>query len=257
MSLLISRTRALAGVAALLACSNSTEPNADCTNLPLAPESDRVDLVTPVFRTRATSPIRSSPISRLHSAVLLGSEDGLPLRIETTLLPTAKTITVNGQAVQAHESQYVAFLDGRIHEVALDWYAQADDGAVWYLGEDVFNYEDGVLADTEGTWMADRDGPAAMIMPADPQVGDVYRPENIPGLVFEEVTVSAAGIDVDGPSGSVTGAIEVDELHMEGTHETKLFAPDYGEFFTASGPTSRRSRSRCRRMRSRVRFLRH
>ena len=28
-----------------------------------------------------------------------------------------------------------------------------------------------------------------MIMPADPRVGDVYRPENIPGLVFEEVTV--------------------------------------------------------------------
>ena len=32
---------------------------------------------------------------------------------------------------------------------------------------------------------------AAMIMPADPKVGDVYRPENIPGFVFEEVTVKA------------------------------------------------------------------
>jgi hypothetical protein len=32
-------------------------------------------------------------------------------------------------------SQYAAFLGGRIHEVASDSYAQADDGSVWYFGE--------------------------------------------------------------------------------------------------------------------------
>src|SRR3712207_7251147 len=51
------------------------------------------------------------------------------------------------------------------------------------------NYEDGVVADTHGTWLAGRDGPPGMIMPADPSPGQVYRPENIPDLVFEEVTV--------------------------------------------------------------------
>ena len=60
----------------------------------------------------------------------------------------------------------VAYLDGRIHEVALDWYAQADDGSAWYFGEDVFNYEDGKVADTEGTWIVGGETPAAMIMPA-------------------------------------------------------------------------------------------
>ena len=34
----------------------------------------------------------------------------------------------------------MAYIDGRIEEVALDLYAQADDGSVWYLGEDVFDY---------------------------------------------------------------------------------------------------------------------
>ncbi|MDT5245463.1 MAG: hypothetical protein QOD36_2839, partial [Mycobacterium sp.] len=57
--------------------------------------------------------------------------------------------------------QYVAYLDGRIHEVAIDWYAQADDGSVWYFGEDVFNYEDGKVADTNGTWVAGDTTPAA------------------------------------------------------------------------------------------------
>jgi hypothetical protein len=89
--------------------------------------------------------------------------------------------------------QYVAYSGGRILEVALDWYAQADDGSVWYFGEDVFNYEDGVVADTHGTWLAGRDGPPGMIMPANPAGDQVYRPENIPGLVFEEVTVKSTG----------------------------------------------------------------
>lgn len=60
------------------------------------------------------------------------------------------------------------------------------------------------------------------------------RPENIPGLVFEEVTVKSVGVTVDGPLGPIQGAILVDELHMDGGHEDKTFAPDYGEFYTAA-----------------------
>ncbi len=48
-------------------------------------------------------------------------------------------------------------------------------------------------------------GRGGMIMPAHPHVGDVYRPENIPGLVFEEVTVKQTNVTVAGPSGPVHG----------------------------------------------------
>jgi hypothetical protein len=205
------------------------------TGLGCAPASELVDLAEPSFLdpTNVTNPL--FPISQLHSALLLGNIDGHLFRTETTLLPETKTIDLNGQQVEALVSQYVAYLDGRIHEVALDWYAQADDGSVWYLGEEVFNYEDGVIADTEGTWLAGKDGPAAMIMPADPQVGDVYRPENSPGIVYEEVTVKSIGETVDGPHGPVEGAIVTEELHMDGSHENKIFAPGYGEFLTGVG----------------------
>ena len=203
--------------------------------LPTAPESALVDLAAPTFAnpTNVTNPL--FPISRLHSVLMLGRVDRLPFRTEVTLLPETKTIAWNGQAVEVLVSQYVAYLDGRIHEVAIDWYAQADDGSVWYFGEDVFNYEDGVVADTNGTWLAGKDGPAAMIMPADPQVGDVYRPENIPGVVYEEVTVKSIDQTVHGPHGPVAGAIVVEELHQDGTYEEKIFAPGYGEFLTGSG----------------------
>jgi len=201
--------------------------------LQLASKSERVDLVAPPFSkpTEITNPL--FPISELHSALLNGTVDGKPFRTETTLLPGTRIIEwPKGRPVETLVSQYVAFLDGRIEEVALDFYAQADDGSVWYLGEDVFNYKDGLIADRAGTWLAGRDGPAAMIMPADPKVGDAYLPENTPGFVFEEVTVKAVGQTVQGPQGPVSGAIIAGELHQDGSRENKTFAPGYGEFYT-------------------------
>ncbi len=57
------------------------------------------------------------------------------------------------------------------------------------------------MADTSGTWIAGKEGPAAMIMPASPRIGDVNRPETSAGLVWEEVAVKAIAKTVDGPRG--------------------------------------------------------
>jgi hypothetical protein len=174
---------------------------AGLSKLPLAPDKQRVDLVAPAFSnpTNVTNPL--FPISRLRSAILNGQIDGKAFRVETTLLPeTAIVEWTDGQCVETLVSQYVAYLDGRIEEVALDRYAQPD-----------------------------------VIMPGRPRLGDVYRPENIAGLVFEEVTVKTVGKTLDGPRGRIGGAIVASELHDDGTREDKAFAPGYGEFFTGQG----------------------
>lgn len=201
--------------------------------LPVAPLDKRVDLVAPAFSnpTDVTNPL--FPISDLHSAVLNGVVDGKVFRTETTLLPDTRVIQWSpGQCIETLVSQYLAFLDGRIEEAALDFYAQADDGSVWYFGEDVYNYRDGIIADTSGTWLAGKEGPIAMIMPADPKIGDVFRVENIVGLVFEEITVTELARTVAGPRGPVEVMV-VRQLHDDGTFADKLFGPGYGEFFTA------------------------
>jgi hypothetical protein len=208
---------------------------ANLDKLPLAPESRRVDLAAPSFSspTEITNPL--FPISELHSAILTGRVEGKAFHTETTLLPETRMIEwAPGQWVEALISQYHASLDGRIEEVALDYYAQADDGSVWYLGEDVFDYNRaGLVVSTEGTWLAGREGPPEMIMPAAPTVGDVHRAENIPSVAFEEVAIKKTGETVSGPRGSVEGAIIARELHDDGTYSDKVFAPGYGEFFTA------------------------
>jgi hypothetical protein len=86
------------------------------------------------------------------------------------------------------------WLDGELVEDTHDWLAQDVDGNVWYLGEIAVNYEDGEIADLEGSWKAGEDGAKpGFWMPADPQAGDVYRQEWLPGEAEDVVEV----IDTD------------------------------------------------------------
>jgi hypothetical protein len=203
--------------------------------LPLAPERDRVDVAEPTFSdpTTITNPL--FPISDLHSVIFSGEVEGKPFHTETTLLPETRLIEwSDGKRVETRISQYFAYLDGRIEEVALDYYAQADDGSVWYFGEELWDFnEDGFIDSTEGAWLAGVDGPPAMIMPGEPRVGDVHRAENVPPVAFEEVEVTTVDETVDGPAGPVEGALIGRELHLDGTFSDKVFAPGYGEFYSA------------------------
>ena len=136
------------------ATAAATIPQPAVTSSRLAPDSRRVDLALPTFTdpTAITNPL--FPVSSQESVVLAGEVDGEPFRTEVTLLPQTRIIEWQGQPVETLISQYVAFLGGLIHEVAYDLYAQADDGSVWYFGEDVFNFADGAIVDTHGTWIA-------------------------------------------------------------------------------------------------------
>ena len=165
-----------------------------------------VDLGKPGFSDPGRISNPRFPIGELTQVPQLGHEAGESLRVEVTRLPGTKVLRWDGQKVGTVPSQFVAYRGGRIQEVAIDYYAQADDGSVWYFGEDVANYENGVVADYK------------------------YRPENIPGLVFEQDTIRSTSETVDGPRGPVKGAALVQELLMDGTLEEKAFAPGYGEF---------------------------
>jgi hypothetical protein len=213
-----------------------TIPQPVVRGLDVAPASERVDLAMPTFSdpTNITNPL--FPVSKQRSVLFLGHVDGEPFRTEVTLLPFTRIVEWQGQRVETLVSQYMAYLDGRIQEVAYDLYAQADDGSVWYFGEDVSDFRDGAIVTKEGTWLAGKDAPAAMIMPGHPAVGDVYRTENSPGFAFEEVTVTSVDRTLAGPVGPIQGGLVAQELHMDGKTEDKQFAPGYGEFYTADGP---------------------
>ena len=73
-------------------------------------------------------------------------------------------------------------VDGVVTEDTYDWYAQDDEGNVWYMGEDTKEYDNGEVVSTAGSWEAGIDGAMpGIVMLADPQVGLSYRQEYYKG----------------------------------------------------------------------------
>ncbi len=84
--------------------------------------------------------------------------------------------------VEVHDER---FLDGRLLEDTRDWFAQDDDGTVWYFGENTALIDDrGLPVDLSETWTAGVDGAQpGIIMEAHPVIGDFLPPGvNRPGF---------------------------------------------------------------------------
>jgi len=72
----------------------------------------------------------------------------------------------------------VVELDGEVIEDTDDWYAQDDEGNIWYFGEISQEFEEGELVGIEGSWKAGVDyAKPGVIMWANPEIGKVYRQE--------------------------------------------------------------------------------
>lgn len=93
------------------------------------------------------------------------------------------TVTVTGETIEVQGVTCIVVrdtveIDGVLIEDTDDWFAQDVEGNVWYFGEISRNFEDGLLSDLDGSWMAGKDGAkAGIVMEAAPQVGDIYRQE--------------------------------------------------------------------------------
>jgi len=116
-----------------------------------------------------------------------GTEDGVPTSNEVFVTHDTKEIL----GVEATVVRDLAFEDGVLREKTFDWYAQDEDGNVWYLGEDTKELDDeGNVISTGGSWEAGLDGAEpGIIMLADPRVGDRYHQEFAPGVAEDEAKV--------------------------------------------------------------------
>ena len=132
------------------------------------------------------------------------TEDGLETVVETVLATTRTILGVDCVIVNVAED-----VDGLLMEDTFDWYAQDDDGNVWYMGEDVTNYEyddDGNLIGTnkDGSWEAGQDvagtgtlAEAGHQMPATPSPGASYFQEFYEDEAEDMSFTVASGIDVE------------------------------------------------------------
>jgi len=191
----------------------------------------------PGFGVRSPRPVFSNPtaitnpylpLASLNQDILEGTEEGVAVRIERTRKAGTKTFTVNGQRVEALIVEDREFEAGELKEATLDYFAQADDGTVYYLGEDVDDYEDGQVVGHEGAWLYGvHTKRLGVIMPANPKVGDTFQPENVPGITVENARVVSLSETVTVPAGMYTNCLRVREAH-DGEVEFKYYAPGVG-----------------------------
>jgi hypothetical protein len=135
-----------------------------------------------------------------------------------TVTVTEETTEILGvTCVEVHD---VAEEDGEVIEDTLDWYAQDQDGNVWYFGELSQQFDGGLISSLEGSWTAGvESAKPGIVMKADPQVGDAYRQEFFLGDAEDFAEVTSVTGDDEVPAASCDGACLV-------TEETTPIEPD-------------------------------
>lgn len=127
--------------------------------------------------------------------------------------------------------------DGQIVEDTFDWYAQDQEGNIWYLGEDTAEFEDGEIASREGSFEAGVDGALpGIIIPADPQPGMQYRQEYLEGEAEDNGAVLSITEMAEVPFGQFTDALLTKDTNAlePDVLEYKLYAKDVGPVLTLS-----------------------
>jgi hypothetical protein len=156
------------------------------------------------------------------------TEDGLE-RVEVEILPETREV----MGITATVLHDVVYLDGELIEDTYDWFAQDKEGKVWYLGEEVSNYEEGQLKDKAGSWEAGVAGALpGIIMLANPaaHLGETYRQEYYQGEAEDMADLLSVSESVSVPYGSFDNVVKTrDYTPLEpDLQEHKYYARDIG-----------------------------
>jgi hypothetical protein len=242
-------SRIIRGLAAGGACAALVLPVAACgsdsangsgggSSLPQG--SEQVKLDPAQFTTKIDNPYW--PMTPGSRWVYTETDSaGASQRVVVTVTPKTKQIA-NG--VEARVVSDVVSKGGTPVEVTDDYYAQDQDGNIWYLGERTAEYKHGKVATRAGSFEAGVDGAQAGIaIPANPRVGESYRQEYLKGQAEDHGEVLSTDQQVEVPFGRFQGALMTrDTTPLEPkVNELKFYAKNVGPLLelTISGGTTR------------------
>lgn len=206
---------------ALLGCGGgSSSPSSDAQdatyNPVIVPEDFVADITNPYF-----------PLTPGTTHVYEGESDGESERIEVSVTHDKKEIL--GVSCTVVRDQ--VWINGELAEDTFDWYAQDEDGNVWYFGEDSMEIENGQVVSTAGSWEAGVDGAKpGIIMQGNPTIGQTYRQEYYAGEAEDMAQVLSLTESVTGPTGPYTDLLQTKEWSPlePGIAEHKYYAPGVG-----------------------------
>jgi hypothetical protein len=165
------------------------------------------------------------PLEPGTTFIYQGTKEGE--RATDKFIVTDRTKDVDG--ITARVIRDNAYENGKLTEFTDDWFAQDDDGNVWYMGE--FTTEVGTNSH-EGSWQAGvHGGKPGIFMEANPKVGDAYQQEFAKGIAVDRAEIVSMTRSVCVPYGCFENVLETRETTAlePGVEEHKFFAPGVGD----------------------------
>jgi hypothetical protein len=125
------------------------------------------------------------------------------------------------------------YVKGQIISGSTDYYAQDDQGNVWYLGEATVHYVNGKLTDEADSWIAGEEGALpGIFMPAHPARREPrYQQEFAPNVAADVERIVSTSETVCVPLRCYTNVVEADETSVlnPGVLSAKYYAPGVGQ----------------------------
>ena len=159
-----------------------------------------------------------------------GNVDGVRSSRRVVMVVTNLTKVIDGiRGVVVYERDYN---DGHLTEAELVFFAQADDGNVWHLGQYPEEYEDGKIVETP-SWIAGKhDAKAGILIKAEPQFGGPSYSQGWGPEVgwADRARVFEVGSRTCVPAGCYDGVLVTDEFSRDepDAHQLKYYAPGLG-----------------------------
>ena len=123
-------------------------------------------------------------------------------------------------------------VQGQIIAGSIDYYAQDDEGNVWYLGEATVHYVNGRLTDHADSWIAGEDGALpGIFMPAHPAVGKRrFQQEFAPNVAADVEQIVSDSKSVCEPARCYAHVVQANETTVlsPGVLSAKYYAPGVG-----------------------------
>ena len=177
------------------------------------------------FVTKIDNPYFPLPVGR--TLIYKGKKDGVT-QIDRVFV-TRHTKIIMG--ITARVVTDVARHGHRLLEKTSDWFAQDEQGNVWYLGENTAAYDPDGTVDTSGSWEAGVKGARpGIIMEAHPRIPDAYRQEFLKGEAEDTAWIVDRGTTLTVPYGTVHGVLTtLEATRVEPrSYDEKLYAPGLG-----------------------------
>ncbi|HEX6281119.1 MAG TPA: hypothetical protein VFZ67_02720 [Nitrososphaera sp.] len=154
-----------------------------------------------------------------YQLVLSGEEPGEAAEVAITVLN--ETRDVNSTETRVVEERET--LGGELVEVSRNFFAICEEtNSVFYFGEEVDDYENGILIAHEGAWLAGEGAnKAGVIMPGTILLGARYYQEIAPDVALDRAEIIDMGEVIQTPSGAFTDTLI--------TQETNPLEPDVAE----------------------------